>query len=417
MALSNLQTLGIALSRAIVTPAIGGAVATVCRRAIASHRFFATDAGGNKPAPIAFVFDVDGVLLQGNQEVLPQALKAMGRLFSDSKDMPKVPVAFLTNSGGMSERRRAHQLANLLDVPITGDQIVLSHTPFRPLAEEYSNKPVLVVGRGDVMEISKSYGFRATVTTSQLAKALPLAVPFWSEVDKYIGGPCSGRYVPSLRSGTPDNPIQAVFVFSDPTEWYTDLQLLVDTLVGGGVLGRRKSEIPSGTPPVPVFFSNPDILWSNQFSAPRFGQGAFAACVELLYEKATGERLPPNIVKFMGKPNPEPYRVIENLLTEQAVALGLLPEKALEFSSSASANPPPFSAIYSIGDTRNTDVRGANNAGRPWHSVLVQTGTKYHYDEGKEEDPADIVSEDVDTAILAALEHAKGLDANLVSLK
>lgn len=41
------------------------------------------------------------------------------------------------------------------------------------------------------------------------------------------------------------------------------------------------------------------------------------------------------------------------------------------------AVPPgqlPFSGIYAVGDNPAADVRGANQAGGPWVSVLVRTG-------------------------------------------
>lgn len=37
--------------------------------------------------------------------------------------------------------------------------------------------------------------------------------------------------------------------------------------------------------PVPVYFSNPDLLWATDHTAPRFGQGAFAAAFRLLYKQ------------------------------------------------------------------------------------------------------------------------------------
>ncbi len=36
---------------------------------------------------------------------------------------------------------------------------------------------------------------------------------------------------------------------------------------------------------MPVYFSNPDLLWANEFPVPRLGQGAFAACLEMLHEQ------------------------------------------------------------------------------------------------------------------------------------
>lgn len=38
---------------------------------------------------------------------------------------------------------------------------------------------------------------------------------------------------------------------------------------------------------VPVYFSNPDLLWATDFPAPRFGQGAFAAALRTLYQQVS----------------------------------------------------------------------------------------------------------------------------------
>ena len=49
----------------------------------------------------------------------------------------------------------------------------------------------------------------------------------------------------------------------------------------GGVMGR--SEPPAGGQPVPLYYSNPDIIYANEFPAPRFGQGCFAAALDAVY--------------------------------------------------------------------------------------------------------------------------------------
>ncbi len=143
-----------------------------------------------------------------------------------------------------------------------------------------------------------------------------------------------------LPGGTPTRPIRAIFVFNDPADWcvcdvvqcatyrrtthaipytpcmhsrpptlsnplppppttttshshtnphsktlrYRDLQLTIDVLLGGGVLGHH-IQPPHAAPVIPLFFSNPDLLWANEHPAPRFGQGAFAAALHALYEK------------------------------------------------------------------------------------------------------------------------------------
>lgn len=56
----------------------------------------------------------------------------------------------------------------------------------------------------------------------------------------------------------------------------------------GGVLGRWKRPGDSNRVPVPVHFSNPDLLWATDYPAPRFGQGAFAAALRELHQQVLG---------------------------------------------------------------------------------------------------------------------------------
>lgn len=54
-----------------------------------------------------------------------------------------------------------------------------------------------------------------------------------------------------------------------------------------------------------------------------------------------------------------------------------------------------ISCIYMVGDNPAADIRGAQNAGSPWVSVLVRTGVFSDQVKNSSEDPADIVSNDV----------------------
>lgn len=49
----------------------------------------------------------------------------------------------------------------------------------------------------------------------------------------------------------------------------------------GGVMGLRHP--PQGGKEVPLYYSNPDIIYANEFPAPRFGQGCFAAALNAVY--------------------------------------------------------------------------------------------------------------------------------------
>lgn len=176
----------------------------------------------------------------------------------------------------------------------------------------------------------------------------------------------------------------------------------MDVLIGGGVVGRH-ARPPHAAAPVPIHFSNPDLLWANQHPDPRFGQGAFKAALETLYAHMTGLPLPH--VRVFGKPNPEPYRLAEALLLKQwqGMAGGQQLRRTLDAL--------PFSAIYAVGDNPAADVRGANAAGAPWVSVLVHTGVFQPSDgvTNCQHDPARIVVSDVDAAVTAALHHTRAM--------
>ena len=136
--------------------------------------------------PVGCVFDIDGVLVRG-RKVLPEAVIALKSLYHPGGAVPRVPVAFLTNGGGVTEQHKAATLSEQLGVNILPQQVVLSHTPFQAFAPEYAEKPVLVVGRGHPLDVAKQYGFNRLTTAVELATAVPTAVPFWQEIGESTG--------------------------------------------------------------------------------------------------------------------------------------------------------------------------------------------------------------------------------------
>ncbi len=54
---------------------------------------------------------------------------------------------------------------------------MLSQSPYRELAKDLGDKPVVISGRG-APEVAQAYGFTRAVTTSQLSARYPEAVPF-----------------------------------------------------------------------------------------------------------------------------------------------------------------------------------------------------------------------------------------------
>ena len=358
--------------------------------------------------PPAFVFDIDGVLLRGST-VLSQGKRALSLLLNNNRTW-RFPVAFLTNGGGMTEESKAKQLSSYLNAPINANMVILGHTPYKTtqfLPEAVKSSPCLVIGRGQhIRSIAEGYGFRDVLTTDQLVASLtPSALPFFSHHQHHHhchhhenenGGDskaCQAKFSSSSSlssSTTTESPIRSVVVFNDPEQWYINLQLIIDVITTDGTMTTLK--LPSSMErttndkhhhhrqqqrqqKVKVYFAHQDILWANDHPLPRFGQGAFASCVEALYEKVTGTSLQ---CKFFGKPNVEPYILAEGSLLHQAYTLGYIEnnrnDRPLSSSSSSAAAASVFSHIYAIGDNCDSDIKGANNRGHPWFSVLVKTG-------------------------------------------
>jgi ribonucleotide monophosphatase NagD (HAD superfamily) len=120
----------------------------------------------------------------------------------------------------------------------------------------------------------------------------------------------------------------------------------------------------------------------------------------------TGQELQAKTV--FGKPHPQPYRLIEQLLESQARKLGyVLPDTR---QVGLDGTPlPPFPKVFAVGDNPAADVRGANAAGHPWVSVLVRTGVFKSAAANCVVDPAHIVVDDVEHAITAAYHHLRSV--------
>ena len=88
-------------------------------------------AANGKLAPYAIAFDIDGVLLRGKIPI-PGAVEALNILHQEG-----VPYVLMTNGGGTLEKGKADAVAKALDIPVSPDQVILSHTPMKALADKY----------------------------------------------------------------------------------------------------------------------------------------------------------------------------------------------------------------------------------------------------------------------------------------
>jgi HAD superfamily hydrolase (TIGR01456 family) len=146
---------------------------------------------------------------------------------------------------------------------------------------------------------------------------------------------------------------QAVLVFHDSRDWGRDIQYICDVLRSPngtiGQLGDDKHQQPF------LAFSHGDLIWGNDFSAPRLGQGAFQHALRAVYKQLSGREL--QSVTF-GKPERLTYEYADILLKEQLASI-----RSTNTSQEDDVN------VYMIGDNPASDIAGANNFG--WQSALV----------------------------------------------
>jgi HAD superfamily hydrolase (TIGR01456 family) len=274
-----------------------------------------------------------------------------------------VPHIFLTNGGGCMEEQKAKNLGQMLELEIDPAHMVLSHTPMREIARIYGDKRVLIMGSYDVWNVARQYGFKKVVSIEDLAKHQPTQYPFFK---------WDHQLAPYHEA-----PIEAILIMHDPVNWAPDIQIAVDTLIGGDPLGSGR---PCGTQ-TPLFVSNDDFTFSAAYPFPRFAAGAFSRCLKLLYEEYTGKKL--EVTRY-GKPHAVTYEYAEDLLNEIA---------------GNNDTNTRFETVYGIGDNPMADIAGANNAGNHWRSILVRTGI-YTGEKDPEHEP-DVHT----TCVWEALEH------------
>lgn len=157
-----------------------------------------------------------------------------------------------------------------------------------------------------------------------------------------------------LKADPTEKPFSSIVVFHDSRDWGRDIQIICDILRSeNGYLGSLSQfhHTPQFKQSVPMFFTNPDFQWANDFPLPRLAQGAFQMALNSLYHKITGNHI--EITEHYGKPFKPTYDYAAEVLAELT-------------------GHNRWPQIYAIGDNVASDIVGANLAG--WHSILVRTG-------------------------------------------
>lgn len=299
-------------------------------------------------------FDIDGVLLRGKQ-LIPQATEALHRISpvnmgGKAKEDDIIPYMFLTNGGGVIEAEKARELSEWFKLSVPEDIVCVSHSPMKELVQKHADSQILVLGMTDVKSVALHYGFKHVLTMAELSNQFPSLTPHLHR--ESTGGGTTTHKITTDHIHEYPSPetvlkalqqIKAIFVLHDPNQWYRDLQITLDVLTA------------SDDPP-PIYFSNPDIVFSSLHAVPRLAQGAYRVCLQALYHELTGEPL--DCILY-GKPELVTYRYAETLLQRRAQALGY----------------NNVHRYYMIGDNPAADIRGANRAGQQWTSILVKSGT------------------------------------------
>jgi len=213
----------------------------------------------------AIIFDIDGVFKHGGHWD-PKGAEVLHKVAAAG-----IPYAFMTNGGsGRTEKEYAAELSAKLNaacasggagtdvVSVAASNMILSYSPWRQDLAALRNQPVLVVGdpAGPILAAAKAYGWTKAMHISEYSARHPLMNPFKHD----------NTAVQDDSSW--DEEFKAVCVFTDPKDFFEALQLCSDALLSSrpGI-----TEVENGHT-IPIFFSNPDLLWKTQHPFGRFGQ-------------------------------------------------------------------------------------------------------------------------------------------------
>ena len=306
------------------------------------------------------VLDIDGVLYRSGI-VFPRTVEAMKLLESS-----KIPFVFVTNGGGVTEYEKSVELTKKIGISVRPEQVVLAHTPFCKISQ-HKDQRILVIGHEGCLDVARSYGFSKVASIRDIHEENPTIHPLRTPL----------RLPSSSERG---EPIAAVLIFHDCVDWGLEMQIIFDIVVGRlHKADEDVSDIEILKQKVPIYTSNADIVYASSHPFSRFTQGAFVEAFKSLYELTTGEKL---VVDTCGKPFKVQYDFATELLEKENEAL----------------KQDVMTQFYGVGDNPKSDIRGANNAGDQWTSVLVRTGV-FTGPGNDAVDPADIVVGDILDAV------------------
>lgn len=335
---------------------------------------------------IGVVFDIDGVLMR-DWHLVGRSNEALQRVKSELK----LPFVFVTNGGGVPERKKQASLSTLLGIDVDLDQVIICHTPFRAHLESLTPRQrVLAVGLTceRARACAQAYGVSESqiVTIDDIVNACPeLTIP-----EKRTD---SQRATFAKRHAEHDcswpfGVISHVLLFEEPADWQIAAQVIIDVANSPSGSPFDPPRTPDAEQRVVVLLSNPDISYRGTFSEPRLTLGAFGVTLRLLFERQCGR---PLVMTHTGKPEAPLF----------AWALRMLEQQRAPGS-------PPLKRIYVVGDNTLSDIAGAvtmrADGDERWRGLLVRTGNFQGTDEQGIAAGAFRVCEDVFHAVAAIVE-------------
>ena len=252
------------------------------------------------------LFDIDGVIVRG-RNVLPPVRESFSRLKGPDGKF-RIPTVFVTNSGNALRSEKAADLSEWIGIEVSEEQVVMAHSPLQ-MFRQFHDKQVLISGQGKVQEIAKELGFKKTITMDELVKNFPNLD--YVNKDKRVS--TSGPVDPNFPT------IEGLVLLSEPINWETPLQLMVDLLMTNGMPTGIPPSIPH--PHIPILACNMDLLWVSEAPIPRYGHGAFLLCLENVYKKVTGKDM--IYTALVGKPSEVTYYHANHKILDHAKAIGI----------------------------------------------------------------------------------------------
>ena len=339
--------------------------------------------------------DIDGVLVRGNTVI--QGAKNAIQLLQRNR----IPHVFVSNGGGVLEAKKAADLGNKLNLDIRPSQIILSHTPLSDarLVSKYRDSRVLIVGSyPSCVNIARHYGYLNAVTIEDICRSQPLIYPL-------------NKGNATLMNHSNEGPlpsVDAIMVFHDPVHWGLEMQILSDLLVHSNRSSIDESLITGDgsrkKQTIPLFTTNSDLAYTTEYPIPRFTQGAFVEAFKQLYRAFHQEEL--ELCRY-GKPYKVQYAYAEKLLLNEAMLLQRTKVTADTVGCmEALLSLSDRCTYFGIGDNPLSDIKGANNAGPHWQSILVRTGMFSNVELTNDAtNPADAVCDDIGVAVEYILKY------------